>query len=404
MTWRALPVYLILREPSPYSKCLRSRAMYYAAVTMCFLIFAPLMLVILPGTPGFGSSKSFPVMTWESSYAGQVFFCTFKGAPTNSGYTACYLPDRKTPIATHSEDGTTRLHAARLDRTRSGFYDDGSAKLQFISSKRESECVACVRNALHRSIQVCLACQAASMSSVPSGRTPSEELIPRFLQSRVEEIDGNRYLVCRFRIHPNTTHLDSAWLNDRCIFTSETTDPVDACAGTPSYISPKQRGTFVTIKARVRENVCRICMVRTEKMYVSLGRVCPEDVDRTILETARIGRYIVIGVWGISTFLLGIASLRLIFSLEWTQRTIKKLFMVGTMVNFVVLVVVAALATLKARGTVVANADVRNVIDIDVPPEHSNVIDVHTLLIDGLELGVCAKFMSEDGLNRVLNR
>lgn len=329
--------------------------------------------------------------TWESSYKNGSFSCRFKNTPKNVGYSACYLPGDYDPITMRSKGNAALVRRGFVNHA-SRFEDDGSATV-ILSDGKHHNCIMCTSGAAVIK-QTCLACRGASSMHPAPTSDPLRDLRDRwpvFIQSGVEKAGDVRYFYCRFRINPSTSTLESAWLNEGCKFSASTRDPVEACKGTPSFLSPLRRGKYVTIRARVKHDStqCRVCMLRADGL-VTVNRACMNVREHDLIKDLQIGRSIIAAVLAFVVMVVIVCIIRMVLSTDLPKNLFTKMFRVRTVyTRFSVLYMLLCLNVILA-------------VKRPVTPTRS--VRAHTMVLQGLRLCIGSRYMNVSEIETILNR
>lgn len=319
---------------------------------------------------------------WKSTYSNDTFFCSLVNAPvrTDPGryvYHSCYIPNEQDAVITFTK--------RRISLKPSSAFLPPYVRLTF-SEPNTTRCIVCERNG--DNMNTCLACKDASLTANDA------EHRPEFIQSGVEIHGDDKIFFCRFRIQPNSTTIDSAWLNERCIFNKDTKDPVEACSSTASYINPPKHKKYMTITAKARTgDVCRVCMIRANKQAVTVARACIDQRYELYNRDVRVGAIVVIVVYVVSIGILGIGILWSLYREESVRRFFKKMF--GVRMDTVQVTIIGLLVA-------TINCDI---VTVSVPDStNADIVKAYDVLLSGLELCYGTRFIHQEEIDVFLKR
>lgn len=323
-----------------------------------------------------------PTIRWSSTYKDGTFQCRLEDAPVYTNprkyvYDTCY-------VATEQDSAMT-LNSRRVTLEDSSGFLPPLARLTF-SESNATRCIVCTRE--HDPINTCLACKGASLT------VSDAEYRPEFLQSGLETLGNNKFFFCRFRIQPNTTSIDSAWLNDRCVFDENVQDPVSACSVTASYIKPRTHKRFMKITAKAhKDDECRVCMIRANGRAVTIARACIDQNYELYIRDVRVGTIVTIIIYLMAIGILGIIVSRALYRENPVRRFIKKMLGVRT---------TALQVTTFVFLFVFIGCDI---VSVTVPDSvNVNIVKTHEVLLSGLELCYGTRFSYQKDIDELLKR
>lgn len=318
MTRRSKPVYKEGGCPTRISSDRTPYAMAHPALVWSFVL---LMI-------GQTASQNDAVIPWSSMQMNDSYTCDFGILNGASGSSFCYFPESPEPIMARS-DGLFLVRGGVVQGRRSGVWPNGTVVVTPNPFLARRPCIMCQWYEKGGRSQTCLACRGMT---VKRARYSDERYVATLMDTGVEIAASKQYFLCRFRLPQNSTDGQTAWLSDRCSTRSRnrnsSTNPMDVCTVSPSYIPLRRTGSYVVMRARIRTgDTCRICMIRVNG-ELTVGRACLDARMTTLLRDVRIGRLLVTGIWTTALLVVIVSIARFIYNTGVIQRFFKRITMV----------------------------------------------------------------------------